>query len=171
MQMEGTSIYAELRKRVGNGMTPEKAVDTLLRVVPKATLAEFVRPLLVKEARRYIRFDVLKVEQQVRVDTLGGKDPVQARRDLLDLEFWVNPQVRWVKFRFSTVEHHELRAEFQEKHAKSCLEDAQFHREIARDMLTAGVNTFEQLTMGVRSKHLRKAKTLEDARLKKEAEA
>lgn len=145
-QLQEKTVYGLLRDAVVNQkMTQEEAADYVLDLVDKDELANFVRPILVNEARRFVRRETKFIEQDVVQQIERGDDPLSVRRKLLQEEFFVDEKIGWVRYADSTIEHHERRASYQEIRSKSLREDAEFHRQIAREMREARVKYFREL--------------------------
>lgn len=137
-----------LRQRIGElldlGKSPEEAVDSVIANAKVDERHEFLRELLLAEAKSASRSRTHTRERRCAARIAAGGDPVTARRELVSDSFLL-PDGEWVRHLEASADQHLARSGWLKVQAKGLYATAQFHEDCATAITSAKASCLADL--------------------------
>lgn len=135
-----------IRALINNGWTPEDAVERAMKEISAEEWEEYLRDLLLAEARRLRRDRVRRNEHRAAAQIEAGADPAKVIGDFVHDGFTLpDGDATWVHYWSATAEEHELKALWYYDQAAAHTKAAEWHEACAAWIREAGVTCLRDL--------------------------
>lgn len=133
MPQKSETLDQMLRRLVvDDGLSPEIAADKAMHSVPKTQLIDYMRPIIITQAKKHARREVREIENRALAPAVVSERPTtaEARTALVSRGFAV-PGKGLVDWADATTEDHLARAQWQRNSAAASITDAERHEAAA----------------------------------------